>query len=427
MAVSTGKRGKKMWMFSLEIKRVLRTRITWILLCAAFILTAFMAYLPVTFEGAVVEENGEEKELRGLAAVQYFRQYNHTVYGQVTTEKLKEAIEKRREIYPEYQSEYGENIPSKVYYGELALSEPYMHGIKEAFANLETGTAPNTLDIHPEDVEGYYERLEQRLASILNMEQKDYPSARKIAEDKFEKVKRPYLYYYGASTNSMDYQVLLMFVISIFCVVIAAPVFAAEYQTGADDILRCTRHGRARLAVVKILSALLITGTAFALCGVLFILITNSLFGWEGTKTSMQILYSVTSLPAYNVGQLQWVNLAGSFLAVLSSVSFTLFLSAKMKNNVSALSAGLLFIILPLVADAALPGAIRTWMGCILPAGGIGLSNSLLYSMIDYQFLHIGKASVWNVDLLLAIKAIELPLFAALAVFAYCRRGKTGK
>ncbi|MCI8582685.1 MAG: ABC transporter permease subunit [Dorea sp.] len=416
-----------MRLLSLEMKRILRTRITWILLGMALVLTVAMAYIPVTFEGVMIEEQGEEKELGGLEAIRYYRQFNDTIYGEVTTEKLRDAIEKRQKLYQEYDSEYGENIPSKVYYEELALSEGYVHLIKEVFADSDNGLAPLVSDINPEEIDGFYDRLTGRLSSIMQMEQKNYPSAEDVAQKKFEKVRRPYLYYYGASSNSMDYQVLLIFIITVLCVVIAAPVFSAEYQTGADDILRCTRHGGIRLAVVKILSASLITSMAFALCGVLYVLITNSLFGWEGTKTSIQIIYSATCFPAYNMGQLQWVNLAGSFFVFLAAVSFTLFLSAKMKNNVSALAAGLLFVILPVLLDAALPGQIGQWLGCVLPAGGVGLSNCLLYSMIDYHFLHVGQASIWNVDMLLVIRMIEIPVFAALAVYAYCQRGNTGK
>lgn len=411
----------------LEIKRVLLTRITWLLLGMSLILTAALAYIPVTYEGVVLDKNGKKTELTGLKAVKHYRQYNDTIYGEVTAEKLMEAIEKHQELYREYDSEYGENIPSEVYYKELASSDAYVHGIKEVFADPKTGIAPEVLELDPEEVGDYYGRLTERLASVMKMEQKDYPSAQKAALEKFEKVERPYQYYYGASGNSMDYQVLLIFAAAVFCVVIAAPVFSTEYQTGSDDILRCTRHGRARLAAAKILSAFLITGTAFTLCGVLYILISNSLFGWEGTKTSMQIIFSVTSLPAYTIGQLQWANLAGSILIVLSTISFTLFVSSKAKNNVSALAGGLLFVILPVIADAALPGQLGKWAGCILPSGGIGLSNSLLYAMTDFDFLHIGQASVWNVDLLLAIRAVEIPVFVLLVVYTYCRRGNAGK
>ena len=112
-----------MRLLSLEMKRILRTRITWILLGMALVLTVAMAYIPVTFEGVMIEEQGEEKELGGLEAIRYYRQFNDTIYGEVTTEKLRDAIEKRQKLYQEYDSEYGENIPSKVYYEELALSD----------------------------------------------------------------------------------------------------------------------------------------------------------------------------------------------------------------------------------------------------------------------------------------------------------------
>ena len=83
-------------------------------------------------------------------------------------------------------------------------------------------------------------------------------SAQKKATAMYDEVEKPFQYYSGISSNSMDYQILLIYIITILCVVIAAPVFTSDYQTGADDILRCTKHGRRRMAVCKILSALLI-------------------------------------------------------------------------------------------------------------------------------------------------------------------------
>lgn len=48
---------------------------------------------------------------------------------------------------------------------------------------------------------------------------------------------------------------MYIFLLAILCAVIVAPVFSTEYQTGADDIIRCTKNGRMRLATVKIASA----------------------------------------------------------------------------------------------------------------------------------------------------------------------------
>ena len=56
----------------------------------------------------------------------------------------------------------------------------------------------------------------------------------------------------------------------------------------------------------------------------------------------MQVIFSATSLLPYNIGQLQWANMLGGFLLFLSTICFTLFLSACAKNNVSALAMALI-------------------------------------------------------------------------------------
>ena len=199
-------------------------------------------------------------------------------------------------------------------------------------------------------------------------------------------------------------------------------VFSVEYQTGADDILRCTKHGRLRLAVVKIFAALVITGVTFLLCGILWILTTNTLFGWESTKTSMQMIFSVSSLPALTVGELEWTNLLGSFLLFLSLMSLILFLSARIKNAAVALAAAMFFCILPILTYIGAPAVLGNWLQCLLPGGALGLNNSLLYAMTELDFLHPGGLSVWNVHLMFVIAALWIPVLLIGTVWSYCRR-----
>lgn len=410
-----------MRLLKLEIKRVIKTKLTWSLIAVSLFLSVIMAYLPVTFEHVIVtDEFGNQTELNGKKAVEYYKK-NQTVSGEVTPKLLKEAVQTYQHVYKEYDSEYGENIPSAVYYETLSPYQPFIRGVKEVFANRKNGTAPEVCDISIETVSTYYEELSNRLESLMNLEQRAYLSAKETALKKFEKVKTPYEYYYGASSNSMDYQALFIFLIAILGAVAAAPIFSAEYQTGADDILRCTKYGKRTLAVTKIGSAFLITGSLYLLCNTIFIVASNCFFGWQGTKTSIQILFSVTSLLPYNIGQLQLANMFGGFLFYLSTVSFTLCVSAKAKSNVVSVAAALVGVLLPMIVFAAVPGAAGDWLCCILPSGGIGLSNSFLYAMLDYTFLHIGTASFWNADMLVWLSFIKIPLFFGLAVWIYDR------
>ncbi|HAR10263.1 MAG TPA: ABC transporter permease, partial [Ruminococcaceae bacterium] len=50
-------------------------------------------------------------------------------------------------------------------------------------------------------------------------------------------------------------------------------------QTGAQDIQLCTKNGGLRLAAAKLAAAFSITGAAYLLCGVVWIMVTNALFG----------------------------------------------------------------------------------------------------------------------------------------------------
>ena len=195
----------------LEIKRVLTTRLTGILLSVAILCSIFMAYIPVTSEAVTYTgDNGQEVQLKGIEAVKYLQETRTHMEGEVTPEKAKAAL---------------------------------------------------------------------------------------------------------------------------LCVVIAAPVFTSDYQTGADDILRCTKHGHGKMAVCKILSALLICGGAFLLCSIVWIVITNALFGWESTKTSIQFIFSISSLPDLTVGETQWVNLASSFFMFFAVIQIPLFLGMAVYSH----------------------------------------------------------------------------------------------
>ena len=371
-------------------------------------LSVLMAYLPVTFEGLSYKaENGERVQLSGLAAIHYAKDAGASLSGAVTAKKIQTAVGEYQEALREYGVEDSFELPEDVYYDRLMIYQPFIHGVKEVFSDEKTGMAPGLLDIDPEEVGTFYERAPIRLENLMRMEGSRQSDIDK-AEEMYREIETPFQYYEGVSGNSMDYQVLTIFLLTIICAVIVSPVFSMDYQTGADDILRCTKHGRLHLAVFKILAALVITGVTFLLCGVLWILTTNTLFGWESTKTSMQMLFSVSSLPALTIGELEWTNLLGSFLLFFSLMSLILFLSARIRNAAVALAAAMFFCILPIITYIGAPETLANWLQCLLPGGALGLNNSLLYAMTELDFLHPGGLSVWNVHLMFVIVARQV-------------------
>ncbi|MDE5893422.1 MAG: ABC transporter permease, partial [Acetatifactor sp.] len=203
--------------------------------------------------------------------------------------------------------------------------------------------------------------------------------------------------------------------------VIAAPVFSAAYQEGAGDILRCTKNGRIRLGIVKAAVALCISGVTFAVCSFVYILTVNSLFGWECTRTSIQMVYSIVTLVEMNVGQLQWFFALAGLLSVLATVSFTLLLSSRFRNTAASLAAAVVFCIMPVVVYMTIPGAVATWICSILPASGVSIQASILYAITDFKFLNLAGIPVWTPYAMVGADILEIPLFLSLAVYSYSR------
>lgn len=411
-----------MQILALELKRMLKTRLTLCCLAAALLLTALCAWTPTTFvETATEGPDGSVSRISGLPAIDHYRQYNETMYGEVKAEMVREAIEIRQRIYREYDSEYGENLPELVYFRDVWPYIRISKGALELLADRHTGFAPEVAEIDAAMLDDYYGLLEGRLSSVLQMENPGHPAAEASAMQKFARVPRPYTYYFGIGSDNMDYECLLLLAISLICALICATVFSSDAQTGAEDILLCCKHGTRRLALAKIGSALIICLSLLLACGSLWIVLTGLLFGREGNLSSVQIIYSVTALLPWNMGQLQWRLLFYTLLLAACTVAFTLLISARCRSNVTAVSASLLAAVLPMITYVAVPDPLERWLQCLLPSGGIGTANSILYLLTSYDHLHLGAASYWQPNVLLAVSAVELPLFLLLTLLC-CRR-----
>ena len=407
-----------MRLFRLEIKRIMKSRRTLTLLAAALLMSIVMAYLPISFESINRPgEDGKIIELGGLPAIQFKRDYYEKTAGNITPQKLAEALR----TYQSYVKEYGtlNDVPLDIYIENIMAIRPMLRGLIEAFADPKTGIGADLMDIDPDEVEQYfYEKCVSHLDDTMNLEQKEYEAAGQFAAGRYADVDQPFYLYPGMSRDAFDYTTLYILVLSILCVAIASPAFANEYQTGSDSILRCTKYGRMKLAVIRILSVCCIFIVIFILGMSIHLLILNLAFGTDCLKTSFQMLFSVINLPNINLGQLQIILVLAGLLSVLAIVSCTLFLSARCRDSLTVLLISIVILFLPIFAYGALGD---TWIGGILPSAGIGMKNNFLYQLCDFNFLHIGDMSFWTPYVILVSATVEIPLFLFLTVRSYCK------
>ena len=408
-----------MRLFCLEVKRILKSRRTLILLAVALFMAVIMAYLPISFESINRPgENGTIIELNGLDAIQFKREYRQQTYGEVTPEKVADALR----IYQKYVPEYGtvDNIPLDVYTENIMAIRPLLDRLPEAFADPDTGIGADLMEIDPDMVEqNLYGQFASHLNDIMNLEQKEHPSARAFASEKYDEVDKPYQLYSGLSRDAFDYIELYIFILSILCIAMVVPTFANEYQTGSDSIMRCTKNGRVKFSVIRILVAGVIFTVVFIVGMVIHLFIINLAFGAECLKTSFQMLFSIINLANLNLGQLQVILVLAGLLSLLASISCTLFLSAKCRDSLSSLLISLVVMLLPTIIYTALGGSV--WLSTILPSAGIGLQNNFLYQLYGFNFLYVGDMSFWTPYIILISAAIEIPVFVFLAIRSYCK------
>ena len=148
------------------------------------------------------------------------------------------------------------------------------------------------------------------------------------------------------------------------------------------------------------------------------LLIINFAFGFDCLKTSIQMLYTIISLPNINMGQVEWILAIGGLIAVLACVSCTMFISANCKESLTAMLISIVILFAPMFSYWIFDANI---LSSILPSAGIGLQNNLLYQLIDFNYLHFGDISIWTPYIILVSAVVEIPVFLIVAVRSYCK------
>lgn len=273
-------------------------------------------------------------------------------------------------------------------------------------------------DVKEEDAAIFYEKYREEIQGLSQN-----PEVVKEMQKISASVKTPFTYESGMTSETSDYYTMYLFLVMFAFIVIVSPVYAAEYQTGADDVIRCTKNGRVRIAVTKILVTFTLALTTFAVSSMIFVAVLYILYGGSGFGTSIQMGY-VFYLPALTIGGLLKTQIAGGALFTLASVSLILFLSAKCKNVQTALISAFGAAILPMVLYMAGNNNILNIMRCILPTGGFGLLGGLQGELTARNFVLVAGHYIWLPYILVAAAAVAVPVFAGLTIVSYCRRGR---
>lgn len=407
-------------MYKLELKRLLKTCSTRILMAVALLVT--LIFWCINVFGAYYYSN-DGKSYHGLDAMEMRRIVAESAEGEWTPERLRDVFTQVAEVSTDFgvavEGETNDNYEIVTGDNGAAASiagytSTFLRSIPQVF------DVQYTSEITPEMAEQYYT---QRKAYIEEAMTLNYgPAAAEAALKLDENTAEPFYYEFGFGTGSDIASTLpvSIFAVAIVCSIICAPVFASDYSTGADDIQRCARYGCRRLGKAKLLAAMTLSSALYIVCSAVFVALTLAVYGDD--KTSAQLALDALVLGDLTMNDVLLLTLGAGLLSVLAMTAFTLWLSARMRSSVAVLAIALAVAMAPTFLVILLrEGALGDWLRLLLPSGGLGLGTGMIVDIQVGKFLTLGPVAVWTPFAALAVPALEAPVFTLLARRAYVR------
>ena len=408
-------------MYKLEMKRLLKTRSTWILMAAALLVTLILCCINI-FGAYYYSYDG--KSFHALDATEMRKIVTESAEGEWTPERIHDVFAQIDEVSANRRGIAVEGETNDNY--EIVTGGNNSGAASIAgYTNTFLRSIPQVFDVYmdeitPDMAAQYYNQRKAYIEEVMTL---NYgPSAAETALKLDENTTEPFYYEFGFGTGS-DIATSLpvsLFAVAIVCSIICAPVFASDYSTGADDIQRCARYGCKRLGKAKLLAAMTLSTVLYIICAAVFVALTLAVYGDD--KTSAQLALDALVLGDLTMNDVLLLTLGAGLLSVLAMTAFTLWLSARMRSSVAVLAAALAVAMAPtflivLMRDSAL----GDWLRLLLPSGGLGLGTGMIVDIQVGKFLTLGPVAVWTPFAALAVPALEAPVLTLLARRAYVR------
>ncbi|MBQ9327205.1 MAG: hypothetical protein IJ225_01555 [Solobacterium sp.] len=410
-------------MLRLELKKLIKTKRIMIILLFMMVLSVMVSYLPVTYERCVISDGEGTRELTGMAALKVLREEDQAVSGEVTPARMKEALSAYHTVLHDYGVDSVNDLPEGVYGEQLRRYRRFYHILREAYASSDSGIAPDLLELTEEEMDHFEQVRAERFESL--MEQEHRPLAVRLeARRMYSQSSVPLRYAAYFNPNVLDYETLVFFLVMIASVLIAAPIFSLDYETGADDIQRCTVHGMERLVMVRCAAVVLLVSGMYLFAGTVFFGMTQLCYGREMMNSDIQTVISLFTCEPWTIGELMRNIALAGYVCVIATTMFTLMISSLSPSFGSSIGIALLGMFLPILLDTFISSSITDWLITLLPSCGLMLQKSFYYAVYTLSFLSAGKIAVASERAMTVFETIGIPLFAMLTLRYYRLHGK---
>lgn len=374
-----------------ELRKIIRRKSFYagILIMAVVVIVVTIAWVT---SARITGKDGED--LKGLAAVSLRQEYDRGLAGSLTGVKLEDAVERHQQVMhdPNNLNEKGE-IRDEPYAKYIVKDQQIANLIRTAFSPAGDYDYDIVDNMNPSDAEAFYEKRMEKINSFLTNDysygSRNFPYDNYSVEEKAffnkmnESIPVPFQLDYVTGWENVFENLEFIFLISAFVIAIfLAPVFADEYQSGADSIILSTRYGRSKVIAAKLKASFIVSMGLLVFAVMIYTFLLLGIFGFDGGNASVQMIELMAPVPFTVFQTYLWAVLIGS-LACLLVGAVTLWLSSRMRSPFPVIIASGIFLFGPLLVPATSRLLINIMN--LLPGNMVRAFDRI----IDYEVFHI--------------------------------------
>ena len=410
-------------MVKFELKKIFSSvsgKIALALLAMMVLLAAWMAVSGVEW----VNEQGDPET--GLAAISKLRAAQQAWAGTLDEARLQEIIRENQKISatPEAQSkDYKQN---DIAFGWRQGYRPVLDMMNYAYASgFQEFDWYTNERITPEQAKDFYSNRTKLMKTWLYEENSSVYNLftereRQYLVRQYETQETPFYYTYAKGWEQLLYN--SPFVIMVEALILgylAAGIFANEFKWKADAVFFSARYGRDKAVSAKIGAGFWLVTALYCAAVLVYMLLTLGILGFDGGSCPLQVdLWK--SFYHLKLWQTWLLVSVGGYIGCLFFAFVTMFVSAKTRSTLFAVTVPFLLIFLPNFLDNLNNDKLSKFLG-LLPDQLLQINQALRYFYV-YQL----GSKVCSAMTLLLIVYTFLTLVLAPFLYREFRRKEIG-
>ena len=402
-----------------EKRKILRRKST-IIACLLMLLSIIALSFVFVSDQDYYRTDGTE--VSGMEAIHVKQEMDHALAGPLTAERLKDALQQYHTVYGNSDN-FGASgtLKDEVYCKDILPYNGILNLMRRIYSPAGAYDMNILSSVTNERVENFYQDRHAQVQSIVDMDYTtgNYTQAEKDTILKLDaKVSDPITYDYSDGWKTLltrDFPTVFLLIALVVCIIIS-PVFAYEYQTGADAVVLSSKYGRRETVWAKLIAGFTVTSRIYFIAVLVSLISVLAVFGVQGWNCDFQIL-STTAYYGLKIWQVIFVGIVINYVVVLSVMAFTMLLSAACKTPFAAVLISTLCTIVPMFLPTSRVSGVFNKLLCLLPAKA--MDTHVVFS--TYVLFSFGKLVVILPCMILIAACVLIIVTLPVAHRKFCR------